>query len=349
MSRTCLLLPSLATLRIDADASSSRANSKRKAAGVSSSSHWGLSSDSSTRLGLISLSRIMRARDDSVLAAAAISPAGASLLRALRDLLQRIAVTVGGASPQLGDVQVATFFSMAGSAIANRRQYEGGLTLPSVLPFERARLLVRVLLDALNTARLNDNGARVAALLLLQPPSPLDAVGQAAVSTLASEVEAAMTARLGGGSSGAVSSSSSSRSTPPPVPALPIPSLQIPALQVPAPLPFVIDAAQTLAANVVRLVAVRLARPLLQSEIATIDSSLDEGLSVLQAGGAATRQQLLNSNVLIALANPGAAQVWSCWLEAVDSGVMSVDALATAAEGGVQSVAAVLFVAGVVI
>ena len=37
------------------------------------------------------------------------------------------------------------------------------------------------------------------------------------------------------------------------------------------------------------------------------------------------------------------------WLEAVDSSVMSVDALATAAEGGVQSVAAVLFVAGVVI
>ena len=343
-SYTRSLLPSLAALRIDADASSSRANSKRKAAGVSSSSHWGLSSDSSTRLGLIALSRIMRARDDSVLAAAAISPAGSFLLSALRDLVQRVAVTVGGASPQLGDVQVATFFSMAGSAIANRRQYEGGLTLPSVLPFERARLLVRVLLDALNAARLNDNGARVAALLLQQPPSPLDAVGQAAVSTLASEVEAAMTARLGGGSSGAASSSSSSRSTPPPVPALPVP-----ALQVPAPMPFVIDAAQTLAANVGRLVAVRLARPLLQSEIATISSSLDEGLSVLQAGGAAMRQQLLNSNVLTALANPAAAQVWSCWLEAVDSGVMSVDALATAAEGGVQSVAAVLFVAGVVI
>ena len=95
--------------------------------------------------------------------------------------------------------------------------------------------------------------------------------------------------------------------------------------------------------------AVRLVRPLLQPEIATINSSLDEGLSVLQAGGAATRQQLVNSNVLTALANPAAAQVWSCWLEAVDSGVMSVDALATAAEGGVQSVAAVLFVAGVVI
>ena len=339
---TCLLLPSLAALRIDADAASS-SGGKRKAAGASSSSHWGLSSDSSTRLGLIALSRLVRARDDLVLAAAAASPIGAALLSALRDLVQRVAVTVGGASPQLGDVQVATLFSMAGSAIANRRQYEGGLSLPGVLPWERARLLVRHLLDALNAARLNDNGARVAALLLQQPSSPLDATGQAAVATLASDVEAAMAARLSGGSSGAASSSSSSRSTPPPPP----PSL--PALPMPAPLPFVIDGTQTLAANVARLITMRLARPLLQSEIATISSSLDEGLSVLQAGDAATRQQLLGSNVLTALANPGAAQLWSCWLEAAESGVMSVDALATAAEAGCSSVAAVLFVAGVVI
>lgn len=338
MSHTCLLIPSLAALQIDADAAGS-SGGKRKASGASSASHWGLSSDSSARIALVALSRVMRAREDSVLAAAAASPAGAALLSALRAAVQRVAVAVGGASPQLGDVQVTSLFGMSGSTVANRRQYDGGLTLPSTLPWQQAKALLRALLDALNAARLSDNGARVATLLLQQPPRPMDAAGQAAIEVVVLEVEAAMTTRLGGG--GVASSSSSSRSTPPPQP-------PVPAFPMPPPVPFALDAAQTLAANVSRLVVARLGRPLLLAETATIQASLDEGLSVLQAGGAAARQQLLNSRALDALANPGAAQLWACWLEAAESGVESVESLAAAAVAGCSSIAAVLFVAGVV-
>ena len=45
---------------------------------------------------------------------------------------------------------------------------------------------------------------------------------------------------------------------------------------------------------------------------AALLTGLDDGLSVLQAGGADARSALLTSNVLVALAAPAGALLWAC-------------------------------------
>ena len=79
-------------------------------------------------------------------------------------------------------------------------------------------------------------------------------------------------------------------------------------------------------------------------ESAALRQALDEGLSVLQAGGSDARQQLLAADATVALASPGAAQLWACCLEACEEGeVASVEALATAITSGCAAVAGLLF------
>ena len=69
---------------------------------------------------------------------------------------------------------------------------------------------------------------------------------------------------------------------------------------------------------------------------------LPPGLSVLQAGSSDARQQLLAANATVALASPGAAQLWACCLEACEGEVASVEALATAITAGCAAVAGLL-------
>ena len=65
--------------------------------------------------------------------------------------------------------------------------------------------------------------------------------------------------------------------------------------------------------------------------------------SVLHAGSADARHQLLASHAtVVALASPGAAQLWACCLEACEGEVASVDALATAITAGCAAVAGLL-------
>lgn len=69
----------------------------------------------------------------------------------------------------------------------------------------------------------------------------------------------------------------------------------------------------------------------------------NEGLSILQAGGADARRQLLAGGMLTALAHPGAAQLWASALEAAEGEVQSVETLCIAVTEGCSAIAAVLF------
>ena len=92
-----------------------------------------------------------------------------------------------------------------------------------------------------------------------------------------------------------------------------------------------------------RLVALRVRRPLSTDEAATITAALDEGLSVLQAGGAGARQQLLAMNLGDALATQGGAWLWATTLEATATNPPVVATLATAIVEGASAVAAMIF------
>ena len=101
----------------------------------------------------------------------------------------------------------------------------------------------------------------------------------------------------------------------------------------------------SLLANAEALVATRLDRPdgLDATERAALLTGLDDGLSVLQAGGAHARSTLLGSNVLVALASPSGAQLWACIAEAADGQPTTVGAMALAIERCCSTMAGVLF------
>ena len=107
----------------------------------------------------------------------------------------------------------------------------------------------------------------------------------------------------------------------------------------------VLDPALSLGANLERLVATRLRRGLEEEERTALRDALDEGLSVLQAGGAEVRQQLLTAQSTVALASPGAAQLWACCLEASEGEVASVASLSAAISAACSAIAGVLFAA----
>ena len=67
---------------------------------------------------------------------------------------------------------------------------------------------------------------------------------------------------------------------------------------------------------------------LLPATAADAAACLDDGLSVLQAGGARARSTLLATNVLVELASPSGAQLWACIAEAFDGQLTSALAVA---------------------
>ena len=109
--------------------------------------------------------------------------------------------------------------------------------------------------------------------------------------------------------------------------------------------PFVVDATLSLAANVSRLVSASLHRSLQLAEVDAVDDALVTASGVLQAGDATTRRALLQSNVLAALANPGAALVWAACVEKSEGGIDTVDAFANAVIESCSDIASVLFAA----
>ena len=101
----------------------------------------------------------------------------------------------------------------------------------------------------------------------------------------------------------------------------------------------------SLLANAEALVATRLDRPdgLDATERAELLGGLDDGLSVLQAGGAHARSTLLAANVLVALATPSGAQLWACVTEATDGQPTTAGAMASAIERCCTTMAGALF------
>ena len=117
-------------------------------------------------------------------------------------------------------------------------------------------------------------------------------------------------------------------------------------MAVAVPIPEAIEPTLTLSANTRRLLEARLSRRLLEAEAQRLDEALGEALSVLQAGGAEARQQLLTSlDMATALLEPGAAMLWACVTETAttEASASSVAAFTAALEGAASTVAGALF------
>ena len=79
-------------------------------------------------------------------------------------------------------------------------------------------------------------------------------------------------------------------------------------------------------------------------DVAALDNALDEGLSLLQSGGAEERRQLLGAaSFTAALATSSAAQLWACCMEVAERPVSDVAAVAQAVIAACSAVAAMLF------
>ena len=156
-----------------------------------------------------------------MLDAAARAPVGAAVLAALRAVVLRVAIATSAADPSLSDAQITTLFNLSASHVASQRLYDGGLSLPSKLPWPQAKSVLGALFDSLAAARAAAHGHALAELLLRLPAAPLDHEAQQAIGALVANLEPDMIRRLTAGSDAA--SSSSGRSTPPPILPLPMP------------------------------------------------------------------------------------------------------------------------------
>jgi hypothetical protein len=145
------------------------------------------------------------------------------------------------------------------------------------------------------------------------------------------------------GWSGASSSNQTTPSAPSPVP---LPTTPLPS---PPPTVFVIEPTQSLASNLMRLVEYHLGRsptvaPMSPSERSIITAAFTEGLIVLMPNDVvARRQELLASNVLIALTNQGMAWLWASVVDLTSDQASSADAVAASIINSCSATAAALF------
>ena len=303
---------------IAADAPGGRPSKRRAPAAIRA--HWGLPSDSADRLSLIALSRLIRSADLLTINQVFENPPGVAVLDSLRGVVLRVAVSVGGAAMSLTDVSIMTLFNLSGSTFVSQRKYDGGLSLPSKLPFSSAKALVKAMLDALAAALVTPEGSTLLTQLLRIPIAPLDEALQATIAAVMVSVETDMSARLqsGGGGSG---SSSSSSLVPLPMPDQSVQPAQSASVQ--------LDVSVSMSTNARRLVQGRLGRALTQAESDALDAGLAEALSVLTAGTRAQHAATLQLVALTTLSTPAGAQLWASLLEV---------ATAPLAEGGSFSV-----------
>jgi hypothetical protein len=330
---------------------------KRKAAAPRA--HWGLPTDSASRLVLIALSRLLRTQDQMMLTQVAGSPVGSAFLASLRAAVLRVAVAAGGADAGLNETSVDTLFNLSGSSFDRQARYDGAsLTLPSRLPWPKAKALVRVMLDSLAASLVVAEGSLLQRKLLELPFVPLDEQAQATVAKLVAAVESEMSSRLQRGGGADASSSSSTWSAQPPQPpqppALPMPfapqpqpQLLPPALQPlppappappPAPPPL-LDVSMSLQSNARRLVQARLGRAMTQPETETLDAALVEALGVLRVGTDEDHRAALQLVALTSLSTPAGAHLWACLLDEAEHTFHSVAAYAAAVVSAVSAVA----------
>ena len=333
---------------------------KRKAAVPRA--HWGLPTDSASRLVLIALSRLLRTPDEMMLTQVAGSPVGGAFLASLRAAVLRVAVVAGGADTSLNETSVATLFNLSGSSFDRQARYDGAsLTLPSRLPWPKAKALVRVMLDSLAASLVVAEGSLLHRMLLQLPFVPLDEQAQAAVAKLIAVVESEMSSRLqrGGGADASSSSSSTWSAQPPqppqppalPMPFAPQPQPQLlppapqPQLLPPAPpapppaLPPLLDVSMSLQSNARRLVQARLGRAMTQPETETLDAALVEALGVLRVGTDEDHRTALQLVALTSLSTPAGAHLWACLLDEAERTFQSVAAYAAAVVSEASAVA----------
>ena len=311
--------------------------------------HYGVSSDASTGIGLIALSRLMRVKDAKILESVAASPLASAVLAALRASVLRVAVAAAGVGPGLSEANVATLFGLPGSSTKYQSQYGGSFgSLQSRLLWPRFRQVVTALLDALTSARQGPIGSDVGQMLLTSTPgAPLDAGAiqraQSAIAALIAVLEPKMQTHLastaGASSAGSSSSEGSSHSTTPPPSQPPMPAPQAP----PGPPITLVDPTASLGTNLLRLVGSRIRRAMSPPEIASVTAALEEGLSLLQSGGVDARRQLLGTSILVALGNQSGAWLWASALEAIEQPAASIAALANAIVESCSTTAAMLF------
>ena len=96
------LTSAMLALSIGAPTTKRKAGADGSNASRRSSSHYGLSADSSESVRLVAMSRLLATRDASILEASARTTAGAAMDAALRALVRRVAVSTGGALTGLG-------------------------------------------------------------------------------------------------------------------------------------------------------------------------------------------------------------------------------------------------------
>ena len=338
------LVPSLAALRVvDAVGAPKK---QRKALTTEDSlkryGHHGLAKDSSSALSLIVLSRIVQATDEEIVQDSARTATGSAILAATRAMLLRVvkATPAAGVAPGFSTQSVTTLFAMAGSTIKTSKQYNGGLSLPSLLPHAKADALVGALLESVSAVRLTELGMRLGAVLLKLPAPPLVASGQADVDSFVEAVEEQLRRRVGGSTGGSGAGASSSSLSPPSS----VVDLPMPVPVAVAAEPFAINPTASLMQNVERLVRAKLG-PLDSTQRSALADALDTSLSVLQAGDAVVRLSLLNANVLQALANASAALLWASCVEAseADGGYADVAAFGKAVTKLGSAVSAAIF------
>ena len=345
-----------------ANPSGSEGAAPRKRKAAVPRAHWGLPTDSASRLVLIALSRLLRTPDEMMLTQVAGSPVGGAFLASLRAAVLRVAVAAGGADAGLNETSVATLFNLSGSSFDRQARYDGAsLTLPSRLPWPKAKALVRVMLDSLAASLVVAEGSLLHRMLLQLPFVPLDEQAQAAVAKLIAVVESEMSSRLqrGGGADASSSSSSTWSAQPPqppqplalPMPFAPQPQPQLltpapqPQLLPPAPpapppaLPPLLDVSMSLQSNARRLVQARLGRAMTQPETETLDAALVEALGVLRVGTDEDHRTALQLVALTSLSTPAGAHLWACLLDEAERTFQSVAAYAAAVVSAASAVA----------
>ena len=256
--------------------------------------HGGLPTDTSLPVRLLVLSRFIRTKDEAILLQTIQTPGGAAALAALE-------AAFAAAAAALTVTQVKSFFAQSGSAVATKRLWEAGLTLPAALPWEKAKQMLAALLAALAAVRETGDGYLLARRIM--QPTPLTPEDRAALAALAGDVETRLRAQLGPPPQ-VPPSSSSARSSPSTVP----PSAAPPAAQ--------INVAESLAANIRKSLEARMGRLLSAADAASLNAKLEEALSLLQAGSVEQRQQLLAAVAPAALSQPSGALLWAAVLEA---------------------------------
>ena len=269
-----------------------------------STGHGGARIDSGQHtMAAILLSRVLKTTDDSVLGGAASAPYAITLLQQLRGLFLAMARREG--STALEAAQVQTLFSMAGSTILSRQAYGTLLSLPCRLPFDRAQDLVRRLVEAVTAVRATDEGAQLAGLSSENSPQ---AEMAATVEAFVQAVRVKMTAASAASSTASSAAASTAPTQPPSPPRLPAPQM-----------PCAIDPTSSLVGAIEAVLSGRVGMHLAANDAAAILQAMEEALSFLTPAPTAERRALLQRNVLSALVELSAAQLYATVLRACAS------------------------------